>query len=304
VGLAVSTLPGVASTARIGHVDVAVGDFSTSAVAVDAASLQQNFALRMSAGHLDALARNTALVDEPTATSRGWTVGTVLDASVGTVRREPVTVAGIFRASQVFSTHLIVSRALYQDAVASGQQSDDAVFVKAAAGSDLTAVRAQLVTVAKPYLVVSVQDRQEFTDAAGTAVDNQLDLLYVLLLFSVVVAVLGIVNTLALSVFERTREIGLLRAVGLRRRLLSEMITIEAVATAVFGAVLGTALGLGLGIALQHGLISQGIDTLAVSWSVITAMFLAAGVVGVLAAVVPSLRAVRLDILTAIAADG
>jgi putative ABC transport system permease protein len=121
---------------------------------------------------------------------------------------------------------------------------------------------------------------------------------------SVIVAVLGIVNTLALSVFERTREIGLLRAVGLRRRQLSEMITIEAIATAVFGAVLGTVLGLGLGIAVQHALISQGIDTLAVSWPIMTAMILAAGAVGVLAAVLPSLRAVRLDILTAVAADG
>jgi putative ABC transport system permease protein len=126
----------------------------------------------------------------------------------------------------------------------------------------------------------------------------------VLLLFSVVVAVLGIVNTLALSVFERTREIGLLRAVGLRRRQLTEMITIEAIATAVFGAVLGTALGLGLGIALQHGLVAEGVDTLAISWPILIAMILASGVVGVLAAVLPSLRAVRLDILTAIATDG
>ena len=81
-----------------------------------------------------------------------------------------------------------------------------------------------------------------------------INLLYVLLLFSIIIAVLGIINTLALSVFERTREIGLLRAIGLRRRQLSSMITIEAVATAVFGAVLGTALGLGLGVALQRGL--------------------------------------------------
>jgi putative ABC transport system permease protein len=126
----------------------------------------------------------------------------------------------------------------------------------------------------------------------------------VLLLFSVIVAVLGIINTLALSVFERTREIGLLRAVGLRRRQLSQMITIEAIATAVFGAVLGTVLGLGLGLALQHGLIPQGVDTLAISWPMVTTMIVSAGLVGVLAAILPSLRAVRLDILTTIATDG
>jgi putative ABC transport system permease protein len=125
----------------------------------------------------------------------------------------------------------------------------------------------------------------------------------VLLLFSVIVAVLGIINTLALSVFERTREIGLLRAIGLRRRQLSAMITIEAIATAVFGAVLGTVLGLALGIALQHGLVSQGLSTLAIPWGLVLAMLLASAVVGVLAAALPSLRAVRLNILQAIASS-
>ncbi len=81
------------------------------------------------------------------------------------------------------------------------------------------------------------------------------------------------------------------------------MITIEAVATAVFGAVLGTVLGLGLGVALQHGLISQGLAVLAVSWSTIGVMLVVSAVVGVLAAAIPSLRAVRLDILEAIATD-
>jgi putative ABC transport system permease protein len=162
------------------------------------------------------------------------------------------------------------------------------VYVKARDGADLASLRAELVGIVKPYLVVSVQDRGEFTDATGASVDTLLNLLYVLLLFSVIVAILGIVNTLALSVFERTREIGLLRAIGLRRRQLAEMITIEAVATAVFGAVLGTMLGLGLGIALQHGLKPQGLVVLAVSWPTIIVMLVVSAVVGILAAVLPA----------------
>ena len=133
-------------------------------------------------------------------------------------------------------------------------------------GADLTQVRSQLVALVKPYLVVSVQDGSEFADAQGAQIDTVLNLLYVLLLFSVVIAILGIINTLALSVLERTREIGLLRAIGLRRRQLSGMITIEAIATAVFGAVLGTVLGLGLGISLQRGLQTQGLTTLGIPW--------------------------------------
>jgi putative ABC transport system permease protein len=156
------------------------------------------------------------------------------------------------------------------------------------------------VGLVHPYLVVSVQDASEFADAQGASIDTLLNLLYVLLLFSIIVAVLGIINTLALSVFERTREIGLLRAIGLRRRQLSAMITVEAIVTAVFGAALGTLVGLGLGIALQHGLKSQGLTTLAIPWGLILAMLLASAVVGVLAAVLPSIRAVRLNILLAI----
>ena len=113
-------------------------------------------------------------------------------------------------------------------------------------------------------------------------------------------AVLGIVNTLALSVLERTREIGLLRAIGLQRRQLGAMITVEAIATAVFGAVLGTLLGLGLGIALQRGLESQGLRTLGIPWGLILLMLGASVLVGVLAAVAPSVRATRLNILGAI----
>lgn len=166
--------------------------------------------------------------------------------------------------------------------------------------ADLPALRADLTDLVRPYLIVSVQDSAEFADAQGASIDTLINLLYVLLLFSVIVAVLGIINTLALSVFERTREIGLLRAIGLRRRQLSCMITIEAVTTAVFGALLGTALGLGLGVALQRGLVAQGLTSRAIPWSLILTMLVASGVVGVLAAGLPAMRAMRLNILQAI----
>jgi putative ABC transport system permease protein len=243
------------------------------------------------------------LVDESTAKDRGWVVGDPLTGDVGTLTGERLVVGGIYEDSQAFGSHVIVDRSLYLAALPASQHADVRVFVRAVPGADLSALRSELTSLVRPYLVVSVQDGDEFADAAGASIDTLLNLLYVLLLFSVIVAVLGIINTLALSVFERTREIGLLRAIGLRRRQLGAMITIEAIATAVFGAVLGTLLGLALGIALQHGLVSQGLSTLAIPWVLVVAMLLASAVVGVLAAALPSLRAVRLNILQAIASS-
>ena len=206
---------------------------------------------------------------------------------------------GVYEDSQAFA-HMIVDRSLYLDAVPVALQSDVRVFVRAIPAADLVELRAALTELASPYLVVSVQDRSEFAAEQGAALDTVLNLLYVLLLFSVVIAVLGIVNTLALSVLERTREIGLLRAVGLLRGQLGGMITIEAIATAVFGAILGTLLGLGLGIALQQGLQAQGLNTLGIPWTLVLVMLVASIVVGVLAAVAPSIRAARLNVLQAI----
>ena len=183
------------------------------------------------------------------------------------------------------------------------QQGDYLIYVKAAPGTDLPALRSSLVDTVKPFIIVSVQDASQFTSDQAGQVNQLLLIIYALLALSVIIAVIGIVNTLALSVFERTREIGLLRAVGLSRGQLSGAITIEAIATAVFGALLGALLGLGLGIGLQRGLRSQGLETLAVPWGTIVGVLVLAAVAGVVAAVLPAVRAVRLDVLKAITTE-
>ena len=296
-----AALPQVKSASALSGVDVHTGTFSSIATAATATGLGDNFVLSTVAGNLSSLGDRTVLVDATTATARSWKVGDALDATVGTLVHQRLTVGGIFTDSAGFSSHFIVDRSLYLAAVPASSRRDGGVYIRAQTGADLTAVRAGLVGLVKPYLVVSVQNGEEYAAAQGASIDVLINLLYVLLLFSVVVAVLGIVNTLALSVFERTREIGLLRAIGLRRRQLASMITIEAIATAVFGAVLGTGLGLGLGIALQHGLADQGLGVLAIPWGLIATLLVSSAVVGVAAAALPSVRAARLGILEAIA---
>ena len=126
-------------------------------------------------------------------------------------------------------------------------------------------------------------------------------LVYALLGLAIVIAVLGVVNTLALSVVERTREIGLLRAIGLARRQLRRMIRLESVVIAVFGAVLGLALGLVWGVCVQQVLALQGMKALAIPWGTVVAVVVGSAVVGVVAALLPALRASRMNVLAAIA---
>ncbi|HZL02253.1 MAG TPA: FtsX-like permease family protein, partial [Cellulomonas sp.] len=125
-------------------------------------------------------------------------------------------------------------------------------------------------------------------------------ILYALLGLSIVIAVLGIINTLALSVIERTREIGLLRAVGLGRAQLAGTVMIESVLTAVFGTLVGVGVGVALAAAMPTVFSDVGLTTLAIPWASLAWMLVLAVVVGVLAAVWPAIRAARLPVLEAI----
>jgi putative ABC transport system permease protein len=124
-----------------------------------------------------------------------------------------------------------------------------------------------------------------------------------LLGLAIVIALVGIVNTLALSIFERTREIGLLRAVGMARRQVRTMIRWEAVIIAVFGAVLGAVVGIFFGWAMVQALRSQGITTLTVPAGQLIFYILISAVFGVIAAILPARRAARLDVLAAITTE-
>ncbi len=179
--------------------------------------------------------------------------------------------------------------------------TDRTVYVTARPGVDRGALARALDESVKDLPTVTVADQAEYAADQRGPIDRLLFIVYALLGLAVVIAVLGIVNTLALSVVERVREIGLLRAVGLSRRQLRTMLRLEAVAIAVLGAVLGIVLGLAFAVALQRSLADEGIDVLSVPWGQLVAFVAVAAVVGVLAALWPGRRAARLDVLRAIA---
>jgi putative ABC transport system permease protein len=178
---------------------------------------------------------------------------------------------------------------------------DSAVYVNASPGTSADDLRANLEGTLDPYPQVDVRDIADYKELVRDQIAVLLYLVYALLGLAIIIAVLGVVNTLALSVVERTREIGLLRAIGLARRQLRRMIRLESVVIAVFGAVLGLALGLVWGVCIQQVLALQGMQAFAIPWTTLIAVVIGSAVVGVVAALLPALRASRMNVLAAIA---
>ncbi|MFE4968077.1 ABC transporter permease [Streptomyces sp. NPDC056660] len=179
---------------------------------------------------------------------------------------------------------------------------DDLVFATAKDGQQDSAYKS-LKTALHDYPQYTVRDQTDYKDALKDQIGQLLNLIYGLLALAIIVAVLGVVNTLALSVVERTREIGLMRAIGLSRRQLRRMIRMESVVIALFGALLGLGLGMGWGATAQKLLALQGLKVLEIPWPTITGVFLGSAFVGLFAALVPAFRAGRMNVLNAIATD-
>ncbi|MEV6804388.1 FtsX-like permease family protein [Streptomyces sp. NPDC051132] len=179
---------------------------------------------------------------------------------------------------------------------------DDLLFVTAKDGREKTAYQ-DLKAALHKYPQYTVRDQTDYKKALKDQIGQLLNMIYGLLALAIIVAVLGVVNTLALSVVERTREIGLMRAIGLSRRQLRRMIRLESVVIAVFGALLGLGLGMVWGGAAQKLLALEGLKVLDIPWPTIAGVFIGSAFVGLFAALVPAFRAGRMNVLNAIATD-
>ncbi len=161
------------------------------------------------------------------------------------------------------------------------------MFAKAADGSEAAAYKALKSSVAADP-TVKVKDQTDYKETLKDQVGQLLNMIYGLLALAIIVAVLGVVNTLALSVVERTREIGLMRAIGLSRRQLRRMIRLESVVIALFGALLGLGLGMGWGATAQKLLALEGLGVLEIPWPTIVSVFIGSAFVGLFAALIPA----------------
>lgn len=176
------------------------------------------------------------------------------------------------------------------------------MLAKAKEGQEKQAYAALKKTL-EEYPQYQVKDQADYKQQLKDQIGQLLNMVYGLLALAIIVAVLGVVNTLALSVVERTREIGLMRAIGLSRRQLRRMIRLESVVIAVFGALLGLGLGMAWGATAHKLLALQGLDILEIPWPTITSVFIGSAFVGLFAALVPAFRAGRMNVLNAIATD-
>jgi len=233
------------------------------------------------------------------ARDRGWTLGSRHVLSTPGSKPITVTVGGIYANEDLLGPWL-VGTDVYRALTPRDRWSDVVALVRMTKGANSAAVRAGLEKATNDFYVVDVRDREQFKGSLASQVNGLLGLLYGLLGLAIIIAILGIVNTLALSVIERRREIGMLRAVGMQRAQVRRTIYLESLLIAVFGAVLGVGLGLTYGSLFTHALRGEGFSVLQVPWGQAGLFLVLAAVVGVLAALWPAFRGARTPALEAI----
>jgi putative ABC transport system permease protein len=277
---------------NMAEIDGATSDL----VAVDPASYGRIVDLGVTNGRLEDLDADGIAVLDTVARAKGWSVGEDVRARFAETGEQRLTVAAIFSDKQTVGSSYLLGLPAYDANFA--DRLDRSVLVKRAEGVSLGAARAALERVTADYPTARLQDRAEYKRSRSAEADKELGLLYVLLALAVLIALLGITNTLALSVFERTRELGLLRAIGMARRQVRAMVRWESVIIALFGTGLGLVIGMFFSWAMVKALPDQAALTVPVAQ--LAAGTLVAALAGVVAAILPARRAARLDILAAI----
>jgi len=268
--------------------------------AISPRNLARTVILRIDSGSgAPALASGQLLVDDTTARNKHLSVGSTVPVKFAKTGNTTMRVGGVFKTNSLLGSYLV------GDAFFLSHFDNPlpvAVVLQTTNGSGI-AEKAAVVRGLGAYPNLKIQTRAEFIQSQQKQVNQLLGLVYALLGLAIIIALIGIVNTLMLSVFERTHEIGLLRAVGMRRRQVRTMIRAESVILAVFGAIVGIVVGTLLGVAFAHSLAQQGINDIAVPVGSLVFFLILSGLLGLGAASWPARRAAKLDVLAAIASQ-
>ena len=270
-------------------------------IGIEAETANQTIFLDVQQGSLEDLARGGLFVYDDVAADKGWTLGTLVPMGFTSTGLQQLEIVGIFAEQGVVGSSYLLGLNTYEENFQGfGTDTDFVVGVKAATGVDTATARSVVESAASDYPNANVRDQVEYRESQEAQVDTLLVMFNALLLLAVIIALLGISNTLALSVFERTREIGLLRAVGMSRRQVRRMIRWESIMVAVLGALLGIVIGIFFGVSVTSALSSVGITELAIPAGQIIGLVVFGAVVGLVAAILPARKASRLNVLEAI----
>jgi putative ABC transport system permease protein len=278
-------------------VPAAVDGTVTQLSSWDAATVASIFDVEPQQGAIETLSATGIAVDDDLAAENGWTLGSTVPVKFaeGTTT---LTVEAIYGDGTWTGTMFVDHAVLNSFGI---DPLDATVYVRDADSIDAGVARATLDQVATVYPSVEVMDHADFKESKASDINTFLNLIYALLALAIVIALIGITNTLALSIFERTRELGLLRAIGMTRRQLRATVRWESMIIALFGTVMGLSIGLFFGWSIVRALADVGFDSFVVPVGSLLVVAVIAAIAGVAAAVLPARRAARLDVLKAIA---
>jgi putative ABC transport system permease protein len=294
----IAALPAVQHATGIGFVSVKFGEDSRFAVVIDPATTGGLYDFTMLGGRQDTLSPTGVLVSKTVATNKALSVGstipiTLLDGDVVNAKVE-----GIFDGEGTFGNY-VVNRKLFTDT--STPLFNNYVYIVKSPGADDEALESAVSAITTELGIGTLQSREEFIDAQAAQVNQILGLIYGLLTLSIFIAVVGIVITLLLSVFERTREIGLLRAVGMTRSQVRTTVRWESVITSLYGAVVGVILGIVMGAVLSGVLAAGGLSAFRLPVTGTVVILVLSFIIGVLASIYPARRATKVNVMRAIA---
>ena len=268
--------------------------------ALDPRTADSLFNLNVIAGATDKLSDDSILVHEDPARDLDLQVGEKVSVEFSRTGKKEFTVAGIFTESALAGNYVISLGAYNAN---NATQLDQFVALDAKDGVSKGQLQGALAPLLADYPQLKLQDRSAFADTQGGQVDQLLIIINVLLLLAILIAILGIANTLALSVLERIREIGLLRAVGMTRRQTRRMIRWEGAIVSAFGATIGVMVGILFGLAALSAMPEDLVTVTRVPVPTLVVLLIFAVVAGLLAAIFPARRAGKLDVLAAIASE-
>ena len=295
----ISAVPRVAAVHRVRQVGGQVGDTSVKVVGVSDGTLAGPITSSVESGSLQGLQSGQAALPRNVARNLDLSVGKTFQLTTSTGKHQ-LTVGAVIAANRQVDGVIL---SLEQFRAVGGPGTDSSLYLEVADGTDLAPVRVAVLGQLHDYPSLLVRDQQAYAQGERGPINAVLAVVGMLLALAILIAALGIVNTLALGVIERTREIGLLRAIGMDRPQLRRMLQVESIAIALLGAVLGVAIGVLFGASVQSVMAADGLSVLDIPVLQLAIAVLVAVLVGVLAALWPSRRAARLDVLRATATE-